>query len=69
MAGGLEDVLIVSLSFQFPGIDGLGVGFLILRTTDFLSFSCKASFTIPASTRLVLWIEPGAGAVAYVSIQ
>jgi hypothetical protein len=64
-----QDVLIVSLSFQLPGIEGLGVGFLILRTIAFLSFSCRASLTMPASTRLVLGVEPGAGAVAHVNMR
>jgi hypothetical protein len=64
-----QDVLMVSLSFQLPGIEGLGVGFLILRTIAFLSFSCRASLTMPASTRLVLGVEPGAGAVAHVNMR
>lgn len=59
----------VSLSFQLPGIDGLGAGFFILRMIGFLSFSLRASFTMLASTKPVLGVEPGgAGAVPLVNM-
>jgi hypothetical protein len=38
------DILMVSLSFQLPAIDGLGTGFLILRVILFLS-AFNVSFT------------------------
>ena len=33
------NVLVASLSFQFPAIDGFGTGFLIFKVIFFLSFS------------------------------
>jgi hypothetical protein len=38
------DILMVSLSFQLPAIDGFGTGFLIFNVIFFLS-ALKVSFT------------------------
>jgi hypothetical protein len=39
------DVLVVSLSFQLPAIDGFGTGFLILRVIFFFLSAFNVSFT------------------------
>ena len=56
-------ILMVSLSFQFPAIDGLGTGFLILIVIFFLSVF-SASLTALVSRRPDLEGAAAEGAVA-----
>jgi hypothetical protein len=49
MTRAVADILMVSLSFQFPAIDGFGTGFLIFNVIFFLSV-LKASFTADVSS-------------------
>lgn len=62
-----QDILMLSLSFQFPGSDGLGTGFLILRTMALSFLSPRPSFRALASTKLMFAVPAGAGVAVALS--
>jgi hypothetical protein len=63
MSRAVVDILMVSLSFQLPAIEGLGTGFLILSVIFFLSVF-NASLTALVSRSPDLEAAAAGGAVA-----